>query len=212
VKEQELYRVVEKFLRRNFGCFHVTKKPTGTKHGLIDVVGLRQSSGRYGGSAEVIAVEVKATAGRFLNSAGQALGYSVMADRCYLAVGGKTLNEEIRELAAQLNIGLIRVNATRCEILLTSPQYRPVRTQKLELIRKLRFVECVMCGTLRPRDEMMNSEEGAIHVAAQKAQGFRYRLTGKNQSGNERRYLCHDCALRWLSESNSNGLNFTRWI
>ena len=103
----------------------MTKKPTGTRHGIIDVVGLRQSSGKYGGSAEIIAVEVKCTPGdRFLTSAGQALGNSVMADRCDLAVGGETLGEEKRELAAQLNIGLIHISARRkCRIILTSPQY-----------------------------------------------------------------------------------------
>ena len=135
MREFQLYPVVADFLRQNFECFHVTERPTGTRHGTIDVVGLRQSSGKYGGSAEVIAVEVKSTDGRFLNSAGQALGYSVMADRCYLAVGGEALGEEKRELAAQLNVGLIHISAQRrCRIVLTSPQYRPLRTQKLELI------------------------------------------------------------------------------
>ena len=125
--EKELYSFVADFLQEAFDCFYVKATPTGTKHGLIDVVGLRQSSGKYGGSSEVIAVEVKSTGDRFLNSAGQALGYSVMADRCYLAVGGETVGEEKRELAAQLNIGLIHISARRrCRIILTSPDRMPV--------------------------------------------------------------------------------------
>ena len=46
------------------------RQPTVTRYCAIDVVGLRQGAGRYGGNAEVVGVEVKASGSRFLNSAG----------------------------------------------------------------------------------------------------------------------------------------------
>jgi len=124
MQESRLYPIVAKFVKKKLGCFYVRNKPTVTKYGAADIVGLRQSAGKYGGSAEVIAVEVKDTTSRILNAAGQAVGYSVMADRCYLAIRGDTVGEVERELVAQLNTGLIRIGSRgTCEILLTSPQY-----------------------------------------------------------------------------------------
>jgi hypothetical protein len=197
--ESRLYPIVHKFLERKFGCFHVQTQPS-VGYGAIDVVGLRQSAGKYGGAAEVIAVEVKATGSRFLNSAGQALGYSVMADRCYLAIGGDPVGEVEKELASQLNIGLIAIQSGgRCEIVLTSPQHRPLRAQKLTLIRKLRFVECTVCGTLRPRSEFVRQRN--LQTAAGNKMGLRYVLSnqeGRTQNFRERRFICHDC-VRVLS-------------
>jgi hypothetical protein len=195
--ESALYPIVGEFLKRKLGCFHVRTQRTVTRYGAVDVVGLRQSAGRYGGTAEVIAVEVKTTGSRFLNSAGQAVGYSVMADRCYLAIGGDAIGEEESELASQLNIGLIAIRSRRrCEIVLTSPQYRPLRAQKLTLIRKLGFVECVVCGTLRLRSEMLKQGSHNIQTAAREHKGLRYLLSvkkGQTRDRSERRFICHDC-------------------
>jgi hypothetical protein len=195
--ESALYPIVGEFLKRKFGCFHVQTQPTVTRYGAVDVVGLRQSAGKYGGTAEVIAVEVKATGSRFLNSAGQAVGYSVMADRCYLAIGGDAIGEVESELASQLNIGLIAIRSRRgCEIVLTSPQYRPLRTQKLNLIRRLGFVECVVCASLRLRSEMLMQGSHSLQTAAREHKGFRYLLSakeGQTQDSPERRFICHDC-------------------
>ena len=197
--ESSLYPIVGDFLKRKLGCFYVQARPTVTRHGAVDVVGLRRSAGKYGGNAEVIAVEVKASGSRFLNSAGQALGYSVMADRCYLAISGDGVGEVESELASQLNIGLIVIRSgRRCEIVLTSPQHRPLRAQKLTLIRRLGFVECVVCGTLRPRSEMLNQDNNALRVAARAKKGFRYLLSGRAHGNQERRFVCSDC-VRALS-------------
>lgn len=118
-----------------------------------------------------------------------------MADRCYLAVGGDELNQEESELASQLNIGLIQVKTRpqTCEIVLPSPQYRPLRAQKLELIRNLNYVECVLCATLRDRDKMINHTKDAIGIAARQGRGFRYRLRDAAEDSDQRRYICSDC-------------------
>ena len=205
MQESRLYPIVAKFVKDKLGCFYVRDKPTVTTHGAVDVVGLRQSSGKYGGSAEVIAVEVKDTTSRLLNAAGQAVGYSVMADRCYLAIRGIKVGDTERELVAQLNVGLIWIGSHgKCEILLTSPQYQPLRAQRLTLIRKLGFVECALCRTLRLRNEMMKPTKNALKVAARDRQGFRYLLTvdhGGDKNAAERRYVCRDCVQVLASSS-----------
>jgi hypothetical protein len=200
MRERNLYPILQEFLKDKLGCFHVART-TGTRYGAIDVVGLRQSSGKYGGNAEVIAVEVKASGSRFLNSAGQVLGYSVMADRCYLALPGLVDESEPleSEFAAQLNNGLLRVGpGKKCEVVVTSPQHRPLRAQKLALIRTLGFIECAMCGTLRAASSIIigKTRKGALQAAAQKGKGFRYLLSNidaaRGEDGDERRYLCRD--------------------
>lgn len=194
--ESRHYPTVAKFLREKMGCFFVRDEPTVTRHGAVDVVGLRQSTGKWGGSAEVIAVEVKDSASRLLNAAGQAVGYSVMADRSYLAVRADTVSETERELVAQLNVGLIRIASGRtCELLLTSPQHRPLRAQSLALVRKMGFVECTLCRTLRRRDEILKPPKDALRVAARARAGFRYLLNVDHgtENGPERRYVCRDC-------------------
>ena len=77
--ESSLYKPVADFIREQFDCFAV-ETTKGMQYGMIDVVGLRYSMNRRGGSAEVIAVEVKTGLSGLLKSLGQALGYSVMAD------------------------------------------------------------------------------------------------------------------------------------
>jgi len=197
MRESQHYPTVAGFLKERMGCFFARDEPTVTTYGAVDVVGLRQSSGKYGGSAEVIAVEVKDSASRLLNAAGQAAGYSVMADRCYLAVRADTISQTERELVAQLNVGLIRIGARRaCELLLTSPQHRPLRAQSLALIRRMGFVECTVCRTLRPRTAMLKASKNALRVAARERSGFRYLLNGdhlKHGHDPERRYVCSDC-------------------
>lgn len=105
--EHELYPVVARFLKTELRCITVALT-TGPRYGSIDVVGLRYLKGRYGGSAELLAVEVKLRHAVFLKSLGQALGYSLMADRSYLAIHRPTgVTEPEAEMAAQLNVGLI---------------------------------------------------------------------------------------------------------
>jgi hypothetical protein len=58
MKEKDLYEPVANFIKNEFNCFYVGIEK-GTKLGIIDVVGLRHVMGDYGGSTEVIAVEVK---------------------------------------------------------------------------------------------------------------------------------------------------------
>ena len=78
--EKDYYEPVGKWAKRSLGCFD-----KGLRHGRIDVIGLRDAGGRLSGRAEVVAIEVKRGNAPFATSVGQAHGYSIYADRCYLA-------------------------------------------------------------------------------------------------------------------------------
>jgi len=181
MREQDLYGGVARFLKREFDCLTV-EQTTGPRYGNIDVVGLRYIHNLYGGTAELIAIEVKLSKAVFLKSIGQALGYSLMADRCYLAVyrpEGFTQSET--EMSAQLNIGLIQIrDRDRCRVILSSPQHRPLRHHKLALMRKLGYVECALCQ--RPVKRKHVSRYYLDHPSAHSATNVV-----------ERRYICPDC-------------------
>ena len=85
MKERDLYEPVRVFIKKEYSCFH-TGIEKGSKDGKIDVVGLRNTVGDLGGHTEVISVEVKPEKNIYLKALGQAYAYSIMADRCYLAV------------------------------------------------------------------------------------------------------------------------------
>ena len=205
MKEEDLYKPVSQFLRREFDCFWVGIKK-GTAHGTIDVVGLRYVIGDYGGASEVIAIEVKPEEMTFLKSAGQAYAYSVMADRCYLAIQkryGRTLTQDQRDIAAQLQIGLIEIGKNRMSrVVVSSPQQRPIRAHKLALIGKCGFVECVMCGSLFEEKGMRSLRDRSnITHAIRDEKSFRYWLDDLYEMRShdarkyvyDRRHICRDC-------------------
>lgn len=202
MRESRLYKPVADFIRTKFDCFEVFET-RGTIYGKIDVVGLRYSMGRRGGSAEVIAVEIKRGIPGLLKALGQAVGYSVMADRCYLAVydyRGK-IGQLERELAAQLNLGLISIGpAMKPEVLVSSPQHTPLRSHRLQLLRSLGFIECVLCKSFWPATNMtLQGERGSIRKALQVGKGFRYSLPAltkqRRADSPDWRYLCGDCVV-----------------
>jgi hypothetical protein len=205
MREADLYEPVANFIKSEFNCFYVgTLK--GTKLGTIDVVGLRYVMGDYGGSTEVIAIEVKPEKMVFLKSAGQAHAYSVMADRCYLAIlkpYGRPLTQDQKDLAAQLQLGLIVIGKQReCHIVVSSPEQHPIHSHRLELIGKCGFVQCVICGSFFESKNMRTLRERSnISHAIRDEKNFQYWLHNLyEQRGRkdrkyiyDRRYICKDC-------------------
>jgi hypothetical protein len=205
MSEHRLYKTVARFVESEFGCFAV-QTTKGTSYGSIDVLGLRYNVGDLGGTSEVVAVEVKPENATFLKSLGQAVAYTVMADRCYLALHKpyhRTTLQEQREMAAQLRVGLIEIGARKqCRVVVSSPRHQPIRSHKLSLINRLGYVECVICGTLFPRKAGMRSQRdrsGLAH-AIRDGKPLRYWLRELNQQRegdrayiHDRRYLCKDC-------------------
>jgi hypothetical protein len=203
--EKRLYKPVAEFVKREFNCFAVATT-RGTQYGSIDVVGLRYVMGYYGGTAEVVAVEVKPERATVLKALGQATAYSVMADRCYLALHrpyGRRIGQDLVDIAAQLNVGLIEIGKRkRCRVLVSSPKREPIRSHKLALVKALGYVECVICGTLFEAKGMRSQRErSSIRNAIWEGKPFRYWLSDlAEQRGAarrdyvyDRRLICADC-------------------
>lgn len=216
MKEEDLYKPVADFIRREFDCFVVGVKK-GISLGTIDVVGIRYVMGDFGGEAEVIGVEVKPEGATFLKAIGQALGYSVMTDRCYLAVQkkyGRHASQTEKDVAAQLGVGLIEVGKQRnCRVVVSSPRQQPMRAHKLSLVNKLGYVECVVCGCLfEPKSVRSSRDRSNITDAVREKKPFRYWLMAlAEQRGDarrkyvyDRRHICMDCiaALGGFSKQN----------
>jgi hypothetical protein len=212
VSESDLYEPVQKWVRRHFRCWQ-TGINTGPNIGRIDVVGVRDVGGDLSGKSEVIAVEVKQGKPVFATAAGQAHGYSVMADRCYLAVPtadrGEFTSAEL-QIAGHLGIGLLAIRRTRIEVVLTAPPCDPIEELRLQVIEKLGLAHCSLCGTLfrraadSPHDfkgVVRQGERTSLETAVKKQRGFMWWLWEAAEERDLkardgvfwRRYLCGDC-------------------
>lgn len=212
--EAEYYEPVARWARSTLGCFE-TGINTGLRHGRIDVVGLRDSGGRLSGRADVIAIEVKRGAQPFATSIGQASGYSIYADRCYLAEyrpGGFTDDEQA--IASQLGVGLIRITGTqrvRITEVLTAPLREPLEGLRLEVVEKLDHSLCTVCGSLfrcgekgkRYANLVRQQASRGKHVerAVREEKGLMFWLyeqaarspRSRSEIVYHRRYVCPDC-------------------
>jgi hypothetical protein len=148
VSEAQLYPVVERWAKSRLKCWKVAIN-TGPRVGRVDVAGVRDlGSGDLASRSEVVAIEVKSGTSAFAKSAGQAHGYSVMADRCYLAVGVKQVSDEQLVIASQLRIGLLTISNGRVEEVLTAPLGDPLMELRLQLLEKLHCAPCALCSTV----------------------------------------------------------------
>ena len=206
MKEKELYKPVSDFIKKEWDCFsvYITKGPASSI-GIIDVIGIRYVMGNYGGHSEIIAVEVKPENATFLKSAGQAYAYSVMADRCYLAVHKpkRPFSNVEMDLINKLGLGLIQIDEkNKCSITVSAPLHEPLRSHRLDLLWGLGLVECVICKSLFKNDEMAKSDskKNTIAYAIDEKKPFRYWLYNLAETRNDnrpyiydKRHICSDC-------------------
>lgn len=209
--EKSYYPIVAKFLSQQHQCFR-TATNEGLKHSRADVIGIRDIGGDLTGEIETIIVEVKRGSEGFATASGQTFGYTVYANRVYLADkrhDGFT-SEEI-QIASHLGIGLICINPkNKCSIILTSPYYKPLIRFNALLLEKLRLGKCQLCesyveiGDERSRysyvtkekiNKALEEEKGVVfwnrHLNIRKEElGVR---VSKNNTTFERRFLCADC-------------------
>jgi hypothetical protein len=205
--ESEHYVIVERFLRRRFGCFKTTQD-RGTTFGRMDVVGIRDIGGDLAGAVEIIAVEVKAGNQPFNTAVGQAYSYSVYADRCYLAdcrSGAHPFDLIEIDIASKLGVGLLSIqpNGSISEIL-ASPQHAPLIQMRAKIIERLRYAQCTICGSIFQRGDEKNwgrYVSSNVKNALKQGRGLVYwleepgeRKDRLNRKYNyERRYICSDC-------------------
>lgn len=205
-------------MNREWGCF-ASKTDTGTRLGRIDVAGIRDIGGDLSGQTEVIAIEVKPGGTVFTTSAGQAFGYSVYADRVYLAdyrPAGQWYTPQELAIAGKLGLGLLLIRPNnRINVVQTSPLHQPLEALRRKVIDAMEHATCSICETVfrraEGRKELVKRSDrprsGGIRAAARSGEGYVWWLedaAGRDGSGRKyihpRRYLCADCATGLFHE------------
>jgi len=232
IKERELYGAVQRWVKRHFGCF-ATGTNTGTTYGRVDIVGLRQVPGDRSAETDLICIEIKRGTQPLLNAMGQACGYSVYGDFCYLADFRPTagFSDTERDLAEKLGIGLIRLRSiSRVELVSTARRQDPVSEFKLQLADQLGYVVCTICKTyflrnLKSRqkfgwDNLVRDQENRSRMERSVSEGRGLVFWPEDASANDRthklrhdeeaiynrRFACNTCARLFFgtqSESQS---------
>lgn len=207
-------------MSKTFGCWE-TAQTAGPLLGRIDVVGVREFGGDLAGRSEVIAIEVKGGNQPFATSAGQAYGYSVMADRCYLADyrarSKPWFNESEVLVAGRLGIGLIAITgAGRMVEVLTAPPHQPIEHLRAVVLDKMGLSTCSLCGTVFRRTSrdaptslhfVRRAGRRAVPRAVDEEKGLVWWLyeqaserdSKQRQNVYSRRYLCPDCVAGLFS-------------
>ncbi len=182
------------------------------------MVGIRDIGGDLCGQAEVIAVEVKAGHQPFNTATGQAYGYSVYAERCYLAdkrASRPAFTLDELDMASKLGVGLLAIGSDGgVQEVLTAPLHQPLMNMRGDLIEKLGYSECTICGALFRRGDMSNFRRhvrtgvGGLGRAYDTDRGLMYWLdsvaerkkAARTGYVTARRYICPDCVYNLFGE------------
>ena len=108
--EDQYYSSVEKFIKKKYNCMVTGTNKGHLSLGLVDVIGAYETSSEYNSDVELITVEVKTSTSSFGKSLGQALGYSLLGERCYLAVtfsDNENFSKEQQYMANHLGVDLL---------------------------------------------------------------------------------------------------------
>lgn len=197
--EVDYYPCIERFIDKEFNCIKTGTNKGNLILGLVDVLGAYEISGDFHNDIEAVCVEVKTTTHSFGKSIGQALGYSIFVERCYLATAfeeGKTFSPDQLFIAGHLGAGLIRIEVDadgrpiedQIRTLLTSTRHSPIPSQKAQILNSLGITSCILCGIYGLRDKMnlIKRKTGSVSVFERK--------------GIRRMYLCNDCYLCIISQ------------
>lgn len=210
--ESDLYPTVKKYLDKKYSKSSLCSKINiGIKSGTIDVVLVRGIFGDLSQSCEVISVEVKADKNRFLNYIGQALGYSILSDRCHLAIPGKFSQNDI-DIASTLGIGLIEIGENSCKQIIDSKLFSPIEHLRLKLLNKLKINRCTICNSYFFASKNPNRR---LFDAIKNERGYVYWLIDQDQTACEkgidnreyayrRRFICKDCIQQLIAKFEIN--------
>ncbi len=206
MKEEILYDSVETLLKESsFRCFRTGQKKGTMFLGYADVIGVRDIGGDIQGELEIVAVEVKLGFDYFGRHLGQSLGYSIFANRCYLAIkceNEASFNIEHKELATRLGVGLIKITNKwgdwRAEEVLSSAQHVPIGPLKETLLRKaVGLVKCCICGFYVEQGKTSESwkkalKNGRTFISWRKPD-WDLLFSRREKEDWRRMYVCHDC-------------------
>jgi hypothetical protein len=177
-------------------------------------VGIREIGGDLSGDVELIGVEVKRGNQPFNTATGQAFGYSVYAERCYLAdlrSGSTPFTIEEIDIASKLGVGLLAISSGgQLKEVLSSPQHSPLLDMRRELIEKLGYSICTICNTPFRRGEpgkWSKHVRRSLERAYDEEKGLVYWLYEPDQRRKRRlkynyvrRYICPDCVWNLYGE------------
>jgi hypothetical protein len=201
LKEKALYPSIERFLMKQSNCFRTAQRVGTMFVGIADVVGVRDVGGDARGDVEVISVEVKLRASNFGKIVGQALGYSLLAHRCYLAAHTE-FSEEQKELANRLGVGLIeirrRYNNWSCVQVQSSANFTPHPHQLETLLRRgFGLARCAVCEVFSDISAASRNWRRAVDDEKpfiEWREPDRKLMFSKRWKGDWRRvYVCKDC-------------------
>ena len=115
------------------------------------------------------------------------------------------------DIASKLGVGLLAIQSNgRVSEILASPQHTPLVDMRLQLVNKLGYSQCTICGTFFHRGDNESWRRNAklyIKQAYKEKKGFVYWLTEidqRKQTGRkynyERRFICSDCIANLYGE------------
>lgn len=216
--EKDYYPIVAKWLAKQHRCFK-TDINTGPINSRADVIGVRDTGGDFSGEIETIIVEVKRDMEPFATASGQTFGYTIYANRVYLADkrnDGFTQDEIM--IANHLGIGLIQIDKNnKCSEILTSPYYKPLTKFNIQFLHKLGLAKCQFCDTyFNIGDEThkySNVTRENVKKSIEEERGLIFWHRELNERKNrfksdkrnkeltyERRYLCPECVFMLFSD------------
>jgi hypothetical protein len=206
--EKKLYPLVGKWLKKRQLCFK-TAQNTGLIYSRADVIGVRDIGGTLTGEVETIVVEVKRGTEPFATAAGQALGYTIYANKVYLADKRETpFTQDELYIASHLGIGLIQITENKCIEVLSSPYHKPITKYNTLLLEKLALGKCQFCESFFEIGKGVNSwmyMSRKVNNAVKKWKGLIFwnwevakrkqelGIIKKEDTTSERRYICPDC-------------------
>lgn len=216
--EKEYYPIVKKWLDTQYDCFKSAVN-IGLENSRADIVGLRDTGGDLSGEIETIVIEVKRDKEAFSTASGQAFGYTIYANRVYLAdkrdIG---FTRDQIAIANHLGVGLIQIDKNnKCHEVLTSPYYKPLTKFYKLFLKKLGYASCQFCDTYFNIGTDLNKHANVtrenISKALKNEKGLifwhRELNTRKNKFKIERRskeltyetrYLCGECTNLLFSD------------
>ncbi len=214
-KEEKLYPLVERWMKRHFLCFK-TAINKGLKFSRIDVIGTRDMGCDLASDVEAIAIEVKRGNEPFATACGQTLGYRVYAHRVYLADYRDTpFSPDEVSIAGSLGIGLIQIRKNKCTEILSSPIYRPMPKLYYQLLERLALGRCQFCDSIFQIGDQKRGYRNVTRENVKKAISDGKGLVFWNSEVSnrkaklgiksdkfiwERRFICPDCVERVITQ------------
>ena len=217
MSERDLYPSVQRWLSERYECLD-TFVNKGITYGRIDVSGIRHVGGHLTGASEFVAVEVKTDREPFGTAVGQAAGYSVYADRCYLAAvrPDSGFNTDELAIAGHLGIGLLhlrrRGRGASVTEQLTAPLRQPLPQLRARYVDNLGYAFCAICASVFYRGDQrdgnwsQNIARESREKAIDEGKGLAWWLYKfRDAQGDQRdgyyfrRYLCPDCVSGLLA-------------